>query len=232
MSLSTNRRIVGAAAVAGLITAGLAGVTTTVTAGAASAATCSQTSTATKSDISTVGIKYTYTKSVDATAAPNASVSYTLQFATASPGNPYINMISDRSPAGFPKPTVKVTAYHLGLGQQTESVDPEPNGTDTWKVSNAGWFVNTGNPVTAVFTYQVPSSLQVGQQITSGGAGWAGTVGSTIDQTNLTSCFTVRAPNAGEAVTGSLASNGFGSSSGGPASGGIIPGLISQLGGS
>jgi len=232
MSVSTHRRIVGAAAVAGLITTGIAAVTTTAVAGSASAASCTQKSTATKSDISTVGITYTYSKEVTATAAAGASVSYTIQFSTVSPGNPYINTISDHAPAGFPQPTVKVTAYHLGLGAQTESVDALANGTDTWKITNAGWFVNAGNPLTAVFTYKVPSSFAIGQQITSGGVGWAGTVGSSNELPNLTSCFTVRAPNAAEAATGSLAANGFGSSNDGPASGGVIGSWLDQLKGS
>ncbi|WP_018180768.1 hypothetical protein [Jongsikchunia kroppenstedtii] len=232
MSVSTNRRIVGAAAVAGLITTGIAAVTTTAVAGPAAAATCNQQSSATKQDISTVGIKYTYSKTVTATAAAGAEVSYTVQFSTNSPGNPYISVISDHAPAGFPKPTVKVTAYHLGLGAQTESVDAFANGTDTWRISNAGWFVDAGNPLTAVFTYKVPSSFAVGQQITSGGVGWAGTVGSSNELPNLTSCFTVRAPNAGEVASGSLDANGFGSSDNGPASGGVIGSWLDQLKGS
>lgn len=232
MSVSTQRRLVGAAAVAGLITTGVAAVTTTAFAGPAAAAGCTQQSTETKKDISTLGFTHTYSKEVTATAAAGASVTYTITISTSIASNPYINTVSDHAPVGFGQPTVKVTAYHLGLGAQTESVQPIANGANTWKVSNAGWFVDSGNPLILQYTYKVPSSFAIGQQITSGGVGVAGTLGSGNEMPNLTSCFTVRAPNAGEVASGSLAANGFGSSDNGPASGGVIGSWLDRLKGS
>ncbi|MDG3013169.1 hypothetical protein [Speluncibacter jeojiensis] len=217
MSRISMRRAVATAAAATMVGAGLTVGLGSGIAAAADAPVCSASSHATKNDISTVGVTHTYDKSVtEQFVAVGTTVTYKIVVGTTGIGNPYVNTITDYPPTGFGKPiSASVTAYHLGIpnGQQTEKVTPEPNGAG-WKVTSTGWFVNSGNPVTATFTYAVPAAVKVGQQITSGGISTAGTVGVGTTLTDLTACFTARAKNAGESVTGSLGQSGLGSSEG------------------
>ncbi|MFF0610866.1 hypothetical protein ACFYUD_19605 [Nocardia tengchongensis] len=162
---------------------------------------------------SSVWITHTYDKSIDVTtAAAGTLVTYKVVVGTTSIGNPYVNRITDYPPPGFDKPVkAVVTAYHFGQGEQPAEVTPEPN-NGGWSVSSTGWFVNSGNPVTAEFTYKVPASVSDGQQVMSGGISVGGTVGSGSDQPNMSVCFTARGANPGEALLGSLDQGGLGSS--------------------
>ncbi|MGW6375228.1 hypothetical protein ACWFRB_04065 [Rhodococcus sp. NPDC055112] len=212
MQTKSARRIAALAAVATLPTALLG-----VGVGTANAANpdCQQSSHSQKNDWSTVGITHTYDKSVSAAeAAAGTKVTYKIVVGTTSIGNPYVNSIADFPPAGFGTPTAKVTAYHLPGGQKTENVTPQPNGDGSWRVSSTGWFVNSGNPVTAEFTYTVPAGVQTGASVLSGGAAVGGTVGVGTTKPDLAACFTVREKNPGEAATGSADSAGLGSSGG------------------
>ncbi|MEU1207523.1 hypothetical protein [Nocardia sp. NPDC005825] len=175
-------------------------------------AACEQSGHDTKNDWSTVWITHTYDKYVSAsTAAAGTQITYKIVVGTTSIGNPYVNSITDYAPPGFGRPIKSsVTAYHFGRGQQTEDVTAEPNGGG-WSVNSTGWFVNSGNPVTANFTYLVPNTVSAGQRVVSGGIGVGGTVGVGTDRPNLTACFTARAANPGEAVLGSLGDSGLGS---------------------
>ncbi|MEV6101346.1 hypothetical protein [Nocardia sp. NPDC051981] len=158
-------------------------------------------------------ITHTYDKSIDVTtAAPGTLVTYKLVVGTTSIGNPYVNRITDFPPPGFDKPVkTVVTAYHAGTGEQAVEVTSEPD-AGGWKVTSTGWFVNSGYPVTAEFTYKVPSSVTDGQQVLSGGMSAGGTVGSGSDQPSMGVCFTGRGANPGEALLGSLDQGGLGSS--------------------
>ncbi|WP_433565055.1 hypothetical protein ACQP1O_07030 [Nocardia sp. CA-151230] len=163
--------------------------------------------------ISSFWITHTYDKTVEATtAAAGTLVTYKVVVGTTSIGNPYVNSITDYPPPGFDKPVkAVVTAYHFGQGEQAADVTPEPS-NGGWRVSSTGWFVNSGYPVTAEFTYKVPSSVTDGQQILSGGISVGGTVGSGSDQPGMGVCFTARGANPGEALLGSLDQGGLGSS--------------------
>ncbi|MFE3190760.1 hypothetical protein ACFXHA_17250 [Nocardia sp. NPDC059240] len=163
--------------------------------------------------ISSAWITHKYDKTVETTtAAPGTLVTYKIVVGTTSIGNPYVNRITDFPPPGFDKPTkVVVTAYHFGQGEQPAEVTPEPD-SGGWQVTGTGWFVNSGNPVTAEFTYLVPSSVTDGQQVLSGGIGVGGTVGVGSNQPSMGVCFTGRGANPGEALLGSLDQGGFGSS--------------------
>lgn len=212
MQPKSARRIAALAAVAALPTALLG-----VGAGTANAANpdCKQSSHSQKNDWSTVWITHTYDKSVSAAeAAAGTSITYKIVVGTTSIGNPYVNSISDFPPAGFGTPTAKVTAYHLAGGQKTENVTPQPNGDGSWSVNSTGWFVNSGNPVTAEFTYKVPAGVRTGESVVSGGAAVGGTVGVGTTKPDLAACFTVRERNPGEAATGSMDDAGIGSSGG------------------
>ncbi|MFC4605192.1 hypothetical protein [Rhodococcus kronopolitis] len=215
MSSNTVRRIAALAAVAalpaGLLVAG-------VGAGVANAAdpACVQSSHDTKNDWSTVWVTHTYDKTVSvAEAAGGTNVTYKIVVGTTGIGNPYVNTIRDYAPAGFGAPvSATVTAYHLAQGQVTDDVTPVPNGDGGWRVSSTGWFVNSGNPVTAEFTYRVPGNIAPGTRVTSGGIDVSGTVGVGTNMSGLTSCFTARAKSAGEAALGSLDGAGLGSAEG------------------
>lgn len=222
MSRTPMRRIAAVAASAALVAGGVtAGVT--IGAGAASAATCSSSSQVTKNDISTWGITHTYNKTVTNAAGEEISqasagslVTYKTVVGTTGIGNPYVNTINDIPPVGFGAPvSATVTAYSVGIptGQHEADVTMTPNG-DGYKVTSTGWFVNSGNPVTLKATYKVPDNIAPGTQVTSRGTGVAGTVGVSNEMPNLTACFTVRIPNPGEAVTGSMDGAGLGSSEG------------------
>lgn len=238
MQRNFARRIAALAAVAAL-PAGLL----VVSGGIAHAApVCEQASHTTKNDASTVWVTHTYDKSVTVTeAAAGTNVTYKIVVGTTGIGNPYVNTIRDYAPAGFGAPvSAKVTAYHLAQGQKTENVTPVPTDDGGWRVSSTGWFVNSGNSVTAEFTYRVPQGAMPGVQITSGGIDVSGTVGVGIRRENLNACFTVREKNPGETVTGSADAAGFGSSEGQLSSVGslsdftadTIAKLIKNLGGS
>ncbi|AQA21306.1 hypothetical protein BTZ20_3590 [Rhodococcus sp. MTM3W5.2] len=226
MSSNTVRRIAALAAAAAL-PAGL--LMTGVGAGVANAAdpACPQTSHTTKNDGSTWGVTHTYDKSVAVTeAAAGTNVTYKIVVGTTGIGNPFVWSIWDYPPAGFGKPiSAKVTAYHAVLGQQTEAVTPEPI-EDGWSVNSTGWRVDSGNPVTAEFTYKVPDNIAAGTKVFSGGMASGGTVGVGTTQLGLSSCFTARAKNPGEAALGSLDGAGLGSSEGQMSSTGSISDVL------
>ncbi|MBL1075332.1 hypothetical protein JK358_13100 [Nocardia sp. 2] len=180
--------------------------------------------------ISSFWITHTYDKSVEATtAAPGTLVTYKVVVGTTSIGNPYVNSITDYPPPGFGKPVkTKVTAYHFAQGQQSEDVTPEPN-NGGWSVNSTGWFVNSGNPVTAEFTYRVPDSIRDGQQVLSGGISVGGTVGVGSGQPNMGVCFTGRGANPGEALLGSLDDGGLGSSQNQLSSTGSVTDIITDV---
>ncbi|MFI6431905.1 hypothetical protein [Rhodococcus oryzae] len=227
MSSNTVRRIAALAAAAalpaGLLMAG-------VGAGVANAAdpACAQSSHDTKQDFWTVGITHTYDKSVSAPeVAAGTNVTYKIVVGTTSIGNPYVNSITDYPPAGFGTPvSAKVTAYHFAQGQTTEDVTPQTSGDGGWSMNSTGWFVNSGNPVTAEITYKVPDNIAAGTKVTSGGIGVGGTVGVGTGKPGLTSCFNVRAKNPGEAVLGSADGAGLGSSQGQMSSTGSISDVL------
>ncbi|MFD3596282.1 hypothetical protein ACFWU5_26480 [Nocardia sp. NPDC058640] len=198
--------------------------------GVAAAQTCASSSHDTKQDWSTVGVTHIYDKKVEAAEiGVGTAATYTVVIGTTGIGNPYVNTITDFPPTGFGAPTkATITAYHAVGGQVTEEVTPTPN-AGGWKVTSTGWFVNSGNPVTLTITYPVPSSLTVGQSVTSGGVGVAGTVGVSNEMPNLTACFTARGANAGETVIGSLGDNGLGSSDGQLSSTGSVSDIIGDV---
>ncbi|QLY28051.1 hypothetical protein [Nocardia huaxiensis] len=175
-------------------------------------------------------ITHTYDKSIDVTtAAAGTLITYKIVVGTTSIGNPYVNSITDYPPPGFGKPVkAVVTAYHFGQGQQSAEVTPGPN-NGGWSVTSTGWFVNSGNPVTAEFTYRVPDSVQNGQQIRSGGIGVGGTVGVGSDQPGMGVCFTGRGANPGEALLGSMDQGGLGSSQNQLSSTGSLTDIISGV---
>ncbi|MFE3291346.1 hypothetical protein [Rhodococcus sp. NPDC059234] len=225
MQRTTARRLAAVAA-ATTLPATLLGVGTGVANAADSA--CAQSSHDTKNDWSTVWITHTYDKSVSvAQAAAGTNVTYKIVVGTTSIGNPYVNSIGDYPPVGFDKPiAAKVTSYHFAQGQVAADVTPEPTGDGGWRVSSTGWFVNSGNPVTAEFTYRVPDRAQTGASITSGGMYAGGTVGVGTTKANLTACFTVRDKNPGEATLGSADANGLGSAEGQMSSTGSISDVL------
>ncbi|MFC9787369.1 hypothetical protein [Rhodococcus sp. NPDC127528] len=215
MPSKSVRRLAALAAVsvlpAGLLVTGLG-------TGVANAAgpVCNQSSHTTKNDASTVWVTHTYAKSVTVKeAAAGTNVTYKIEVGTTGIGNPYVNTIRDYAPAGFGKPiSAKVTSYHFLQGQQTEDVAPVPTDDGGWRVSSTGWFVNSGNSVTAEFTYKVPNGAATGVAITSGGIDVSGTVGVGIRRENLNACFTVRDKNPGEIALGSTDAAGLGSAEG------------------
>ncbi|MEC3958003.1 hypothetical protein VMT65_33545 [Nocardia sp. CDC153] len=210
-----NRRAAAIISAAALVCAGLS-VTTLETGVASADGTCAISSHATKNDISTLGITMTYDKSANLDSiGVGTTVTYKIVIGTTGIGNPYVNTITDFPPAGITAAPVSasITAYHAALGEKTESVTPEPN-AGGWKVTNTGWFVNSGNPLTYTITYPVPTTYSPGQQVTSGGIGVAGTVGVSNELPNLTACFTARANTVGEDALGSLNNNGLGSADG------------------
>ncbi|MCP2290786.1 hypothetical protein [Nocardia amikacinitolerans] len=180
--------------------------------------------------ISSFWITHTYDKSVDVRdAAAGTLVTYKLVVGTTSIGNPYVNGIVDFPPVGFGMPLkAEVTAYHLGQGQQTNEVTVEPSG-EGWGVNSTGWFVNSGNPVTAEFTYKVPDNIEAGQLVVSRGMQVHGTVGVGSEQHGMTVCFTGRDANPGEVLQGSLEDGGFGSSQNGLSSTGSVTDIITDV---
>lgn len=197
---------------------------------AAADATCAVSSHAQKRDASTVGVTHVYDKIASAEQiGVGTSVTYKVIVGTTGIGNPYVNTITDFPPVGFGAPTkTTITAYHAIGGQVTEDVTAEPN-AGGWKVTSTGWFVNSGNPVTMTITYPVPSGIKVGQMVTSGGVGVAGTVGVGNEMPGLTACFTARGANAGETVIGSLGDNGLGSDDGQLSSTGSLSDIIGDV---
>lgn len=169
------------------------------TAGTAAAATCSSASKATKKDSSTVGVTHSYSKSVAMTAGAGSKVTYKVDVGTSGIGNPYVQSITDVPPAGFAKPTAKVTAFHLVGGLKEEQV-PVVASANGWKVANSGWSVNSSHPVTASFTYDLPLTSIPGVPVTSGGIEVTGTVGVGTSLPKLTACYLTRVISPGEAI--------------------------------
>ncbi len=229
MSRSSMRRLTAVAASGALVAAGAVVGLGLGTGVASAAGTCEQSSNTSKQDISTVGVKHTYSRSVSATeAAGGTKVTYTTVVGTTGIGNPYVHTITDFPPAGFGAPVeTTVTAYHLTIpaGQKTEAVTPTVDGAG-YKVASTGWFVNAGNPVTLKTTYVVPKDLVPGAAVTSGGINTTGTVGVGTELPNLTSCFTVRLPNAGEGALSVADGLGIGSADGQLSSTGSVSDIL------
>ncbi|BEK92137.1 hypothetical protein [Nocardia seriolae] len=223
-----NRRAAAIISAAAMVSAGLS-VTTLETGISSADTTCAISSHAEKKDVSTLGITMTYDKSANLDSiGVGTTVTYKIVIGTTGIGNPYVNTITDFPPSGFAAPAkATVTAFHVVGGQRTEDVTPEPN-AGGWKVTNPGWFVNSGNPLTYTITYPVPTNLSAGQHVTSGGVGVAGTVGVSNEMPNLTACFTARANTAGEDLLGSLGNNGLGSADGQLSSTGSLSTILSD----
>ncbi len=230
------RRAFAAAASAALVATGLTVSVGVGAAGAAEAAeaetdavACSQTSHRTKKNASTWGVTHTYDKTVTtAEAAPGSEVTYKIVVGTTGIGNPYLSSIIDYPPDGFGAP-VKATVRRFtaaAAGQSTHDVTLVPSGSG-YKMSSTGIFMNASNSVTMQVTYKVPDDVPVGSTVTSGGIKTGGTVGIGHSLPGvLTACFTVRAPNPGETVTGSLDDSGLGSSDGQLSSTGSISDVL------
>jgi hypothetical protein len=225
MSRSPMRRVAAVAA-AGALVLGGATVSLGLGTGVAAAQTCAQSSHADKNNASTVWITHNYDRSVNVTeAAAGTQVTYKTIVSTTSIGNPYVNTLVDTPPAGFGAPVAsKLTVFHAIGGLKTVDVPAIPDG-NSYKFTSTGWFVNSGNPLTLETTYVVPPAA-AGTAITSGGFRVAGTVGVDNNMPNLTACFTMRAPNPGEAVTGSLDSAGLGSEDGQLSSTGSVSDIL------
>lgn len=231
---ATRQRLIGAAAALTLLGAGLAAGT-----GTSAAAVCKPSTTVTKKDASTLGVTHNFEKATDPKVGAGAQVIYRIRIGTTGIGNPYVNTVTDYPPSELAgvKPKVRVTALTLlgGILGQTGTpsiVDPIKNQSG-WKVTNTGWFVNASHVLQLEYTYKLPTSLLPGKQLTSGGIGVAGTVGIGGDFDKVTACTTIRPPNAGEAITGSLEGAGLGSSDGQLSSTGsiadLLPGIIGGI---
>lgn len=228
MSRSSMRRITAIAASGALVAAG-AVVGLGLGTGVASAAdSCNQSSSTTKNDLSTLGITHTYNRSVDVTeAAGGNKVTYKTVIGSTGIGNPYVNTITEFAPEGFGAPvSSKATWWHgVPLGDNAEDVTPTPN-AGGWKFTNNGWFVNASHPLVLETTYVVPKNLTPGTAVTSGGVGIAGTVGVGTELPNLTACFKVRMPNAGESVLSVADETGLGSADGQLSSTGSVSDIL------
>ncbi|GAA3950917.1 hypothetical protein [Gordonia caeni] len=239
-----RHRVVSAAAAAAMAGVGLVGISATTGAGTASAAECKQESTQKK----TLIVDYLFNKSVPASVGQGTEVTYTIAVSTTSIGNPYVQGVWDTPPTALKdvKPTVKVEAFTLvggilggggafGKLLQEKAVAPGEVHKDgsSWRINHTGWAIYSGQAYAAKYTYKLPSSIRPGAQLTSGGANVQATPSpplGRVNMPNLTACTTVRAPNAGEAVLGSLDSAGLGSAEGQLSSTGslndVLPGII------
>ncbi|WFN93944.1 hypothetical protein [Gordonia sihwensis] len=244
MKLSLVKRgaiVAAAAAVAGAGLTAAPAVTGAV--GGASAATCKSESTEKRSLV----VDYSFQKSVPATVAQGGTVTYSLAVSTSSVGNPYVQKVWDVPPTALRdvKPVVKVKAFTLlggilgGGGAfgpliNESTINPANVQKDgiSWSIAHTGWAVFSGQAFVAEFSYQLPSSIRAGKQLTSGGATFNATPNPPlghVDMPGLTACTTVRAPNAGEAITGSLDSAGLGSSEGQLSSTGSLTDMIPAI---
>lgn len=226
MSRSSMRRLAAAVAASALVLGG-ATASLGLGAGVAAAQTCAQSSHAEKGpNLETWGVKHSYDRSVNvAEAAGGTQVTYKTVISTSGLGNPYVNTIVETPPAGFGAPvSSKLTVFHAVGGLKTVDVPALVDGSG-YKFTSTGWFVNVSNPLTLETTYTVPSGTP-GSAVTSGGIKVDGTVGVDNNLPNLTACFTLRAPNPGEAVTGSLDMAGLGSADGQLSSTGSISDIL------
>ncbi|GEE01972.1 hypothetical protein nbrc107696_24180 [Gordonia spumicola] len=245
-----RRRLATIAAAAAVVGAGLTAVPALPgVVGDAGAATCNNETTVKK----TLIVDYAFTKSIPKEVGQGQPLVYSLSLTTNSIGNPYVQGVWDIPPKELRdvKPTVKVKAFTMvggiiggggAFGKLINETVIPPNSVlkdgISWKISHTGWAVFSGQSFTAEFSYAPPASYIAGKQVTSGGATFQATPAPPlgyVEMGQLTACTTVRAPNAGEAVLGSLDSAGLGSKEGQLSSTGslvdIIPGLIGGLGG-
>ncbi len=246
---SMRHRLVSLAAAAAVVGAGLTAAVAAPTQGVADAATCKSESTEKR----TLIVDYGFMKSVPAEIGQGQPITYSLSLSTSSIGNPYVQGVWDVPPKELVdvKPVVKLKKFTLlggilggggafGKLVNEETVAPANVIKDgrSWKVSHTGIAIFSGSAFTAEFTYKPPASYIAGKQVTSGGAAFQATPKPPLGYLefgDMTACFTVRAPNAGEAVLGSLDSSGLGSAEGQLSSTGsltdIIPGVIGGIAG-
>lgn len=235
MPRSAARPFAGRAVAVAVATTLLGGGLTAVsaqTAGVASAAECRAASKASKKDISTVGITHDYAKSVAMTAGAGSKVTYKIDVSTNGIGSPLVQSVVDVPPKGFSIPTAKVRAYHLLGGLKEESVPVVADGKG-WKVTNSGWTVNSSNPLTVSFTYNLPLSSVPGVPVTSGGIAVTGTAGVSADFPDLTACYLTRPMSPGEAIGSvgdDLSSSGSTQSIIGDVVSGIVGGALDGAG--
>ncbi|ALG86960.1 hypothetical protein [Gordonia phthalatica] len=238
-----RRRIAGAVATAAVFGTGLA-VPTITEAGPASAAECNQTSLTKRSD---AFADYIFQKSVPAQVGEGTSVTYSVAVSTTGSGNPYVQKVRDLPATVLEnvKPTVEVKAFTLiggilggggAFGDLIEksTVNPANVHQDRggWRIDHTGYAVFAGKAFVAEFTYKLPSSIKAGTQFVSRGAAINATPAPTVTEVAVGAvCTNIRGQNAGEAISGSMDSNGLGSSDGQLSStgglGDIVGGMLS-----
>ncbi|MFC0316349.1 hypothetical protein ACFQNE_16500 [Gordonia phosphorivorans] len=247
MSRTISRRLISVAASAAVLGGGLTGVATTTGVGTADAATCKSSSTKKY----TLVVDYGFEKAVKGRAVAGGTVTYALSLSTNSAGNPYVQDVWDTPPTALKgvKPTVKVKAFTLiggilggggAFGGLIEETPISPGAVkadgDRWKISHTGWAVFSSRAFTAEYTYEIPSKVLPGTKLTSGGAAFQATPKPPLGYVNMpdmTACTTVKVPNAGEAILGSMDMAGLGSSEGQLSSAGslndLLPGIIGGI---
>lgn len=195
-----------------------AGLTASLGAGVAVAAPgCEASAVVVKQPLIALGpLKHTYTYQKTATAEviPGGKINYSTTISTAE-GLPLVYNVTDLPPAGFGAPVeAYVSPKHI-LGEKVgdrKKVDVIPSGNG-YRVSNAlGWMLTSGENLLVEFIYQVPASLNTGDEIRSNGVKVDGTlkIGAEIGS-ELATCAKVRPLEPGEAIGGSLDGAGLGS---------------------
>ncbi|CAM2923965.1 DUF11 domain-containing protein [Prescottella defluvii] len=151
----------------------------------------------------------------DGTVAPDGLVTYRTTFSVTNGLDRFLQTVVD-IPAGPEFTYVAGSAKVNGKGVDTTTDAP----TGAVTMSSGGWRLskNTGDTVTFEVTYKAPSNLTVGNVYNSG-INFKPTTWQNMQKfPEVGAWVKARASNAGEAVTGSLDSSGFGSS--GPVAGG------------
>ncbi|MGW4481007.1 hypothetical protein [Rhodococcus triatomae] len=227
MSRSPIRRVVAAAAAGALV---LGGATVSLglgagAAGAQEAQTCSQTSQAVKGPtLETIGATHTYDRSVN-TVETTAGQQVTYKTVVSSKGGlPVVTSIKEVPPTGFAAPVSARLTYNGGAAGPIQAL-PDGNG---YKISASalGWLVTSGKPLTLETTYVVPETVTPGSTVTDAGIKVGGTVGIDNDLPDLTSCFSIRLPNVGEAVLSVADATGLGSEEGQLSSTGSVSDIL------
>ncbi|WP_064059708.1 hypothetical protein [Prescottella equi] len=204
MSRTFSRRIAASVAAAAVV-AGGAVFSFGTGAGVAAAAPCGAKATKVQYGAANiVGIRLTKEVVGDASVAPGGTVTYKTTVSSAKGVPPLLRGMADYFPAGFTLQSATVNG-----NSTTPAVDNNTGAASVY--SGGGWLINGGNTATYVTTYKIPDNAAVGTVYDSG-ASMTPDLWGEQKWNPIGVCVTVRDKNAGEAVTGSLDSAGFGSS--------------------
>ena len=208
----TQRKMVAIGAAALMVAAGQTVVAPSAVA-QADTSQCETSQTAERSWAGSFGTKYYLNKEVvgDGTAAPGGEVTFRT---TISGAGALVSRLDDFHPEGFELVRARESVWKVIGGQSwttvTDDVLRDSSANSIYR-TGAGWTTAGGAHATLETTYKVPDTVSPGDVLNTGAGVTTALANGRWVENPIDTCVTIRDPNPGEQLTGSLDDLGFGS---------------------